>query len=123
MTHMRRLFVEELLTDTLEATAPTSARYVEELGYSLATDGSPYVESSSAGQTATVTEIRAEDDDDDDARGTRTLTFVQAEAEDWEANITFGLTETAIRAEDPDRAEWSATTTLTKVGDEAEDRD
>lgn len=121
---MRHLFLEGLLADIVDGRAAASPRYVEDLGYSVAPDGSPYVESVSAGETITATEIRAEQDDaDEEPRGTRTLTFVQAEAEDWEASFASGRTETAIRGEDPDFSEWAATTTFTKVQNEAEDRD
>ena len=124
MLVVRRLLVEELLVDPVEGRTPSPPRYVEDLGYSLAPDGRPYVEATSAGETRTVTKIASEDDDSDqDSTRTRTFTFVAAEEEDWEARLALTGTETRIGSEDPDRAEWAVTRTLTKIQDEAEDRD
>ncbi len=120
---MRRLLVEELLVDPVEATGRSRPVYDETLGYSLAPDGRPYVEVTAAAETRTVSEVSSEDDDsDEEANRTSTFTFVQDEAEDWEDRLGM-ITETAIKAEDPDRSAWAATTTFTKIEAEAEDRD
>ena len=121
---VRRLLIEKLLSDSVEGSPSPSSIYVEDLGYSLAPDGSPYVEASSGGGTRTLSEIGGEEDDFDGAADSkRTFTFVATEEEDEEAGLDVLSTETAIRAEDPDRSEWAATTTFTKIENEAEDRE
>lgn len=125
MTSIRTsvLFAERFLTDLKETGGVSLARYDEELGYSLGSDGQPFVDSGVAGETRTASEVQAERDDADDDVKTRTTTFVQAEADDWEAFAIQTRTETAVRAEHPDYDTWAGTSTMTKVQNEAEDRD
>lgn len=117
------LFAEQFLVETRGGPSERPPIYDEEAGYSATSDGRPYVEIAAAGETRTASEVQAERDDADDDVRTPTTTFVEAEADDWEASFYLTRTETAVRGEQPEYVNWASTTTMTKLQNESEDRD
>src|SRR5437763_9733761 len=115
------LFVERFLVEPEEVPIPASV-FDDERGYAVGEDGRPAVETATAEQTHTVTEVRAEHPDSDPAPEPQTLTFVEAEGAEF-AFLAPTETATRVRAEAPDDVVMRNPDqeTLTKVRAEGRD--